>query len=311
MKTRKLSGILTLAVSVAIIFALVFTACPHDVDDNNGGGNNNNQGSGTNTGGKDGSTITAPVIGVPAGVTDFSYAKESSSKYVPISNYIPNSSVTVIGGNVTLKLGVPLSQYLGAMLGSGFPSGITVNPDGTKIFDESFDTFYTSDGKYMLTLNVDKNATDSVRLVYAEKDVTATGQYTDSGYLNKFNVSMKAGWNYAIVQQSGTTRTATSSTTLPSGYSWQVIQNPYWHDELYNTLWTSYNNSNILFGVPTNHAFSYYSSSAGQTYGTYTLSGSTVTLTFNQGQSMTGTYTGTLSGNTLTINSLGTFTKYN
>jgi hypothetical protein len=224
MKTRKLFSVLAL---IAIITALTFTACPHDAGDNNGGGvdNNNNNpdnGGGTITGGKDGATIIPPVIGAPAGVTDFSYIWRyinGSYSYVHINTYIPNSSVTVSGGNATLKLGVPKSEYLETWSSSGT---FTVNPSDAK-FSEAFGSFYTSDGKYGLTLNADVNAVTAVFLLYADKEVTITGQYIYSNYIDYYNMAMKAGWNYVIEEENGTTYTYTSSTSLPSGFSWQII----------------------------------------------------------------------------------------
>jgi hypothetical protein len=299
MKTKKTFSILVLA---AIIFALAFAACPQDAD--GGGGNNNNNvdpGTGNSTdnspgaitGGKDGTTITTPVTGVPDEVTstDFSYFNKGTEH---INTYIPDSSVTVSGGNVTIKLGVPNSLDTFSFLIS---NNVTVNPSDAKAGPD-IGVFYTSNGSHKLLIkNVGKSR---MGLIYVDKDVIITGARLDNGVTINFNLNLKAGWNYVIIQRSGMTETYTSSTSLPTGLSWQVVA----VDELDGTSWISSSPSDgLYFGTPYFEFYNYVSgSSKGE--GTYTISGNTVTLTFDDGT----TKTGTLSGNTLTIDSV-TYTK--
>jgi hypothetical protein len=217
MKTLKSFSILAL---IAVI-TFAFIGCQEPYDDGGGDGNNNSNpgtGNGTDnspgaiTGGKDGGTITAPITGsVPASVTDFSYISDDGTQH--IKTIVPNSSITVSGGKVTINLGVPKT-----LNPASFPNGITVNPSDAKVGTAS-NYFFTSDGNYMLTVKPDD---DLVLLTYADKDVTVKGQFTQSGGTTIFNMSLKAGWNYMIMQDNGTTTTATSYTSLPAGYNWQV-----------------------------------------------------------------------------------------
>jgi hypothetical protein len=167
------------------------------------------------------SSISSSLLTEAKSKTNFSYLGANN----PISNYIPNSSITVSGGKVTIKLGkVPdIYDYLEDM--SLFTDvGLRVSDPGAKISTEFYESS-TQDGKYWLVLNsTDENK--SAGLIYATKDVTITGTFTYTGTY-KFNLSLKAGWNYFIQTRSGTvynrTYTITASQSLPSDFNWTVL----------------------------------------------------------------------------------------
>jgi hypothetical protein len=57
--------------------------------------------------------------------------------------------------------------------------------------------------------------------IYVDRDVTIKGTYTDDGYTDRYDVSLKKGWNYLNMSymnnSTGRTYTHTASTSLPSG----------------------------------------------------------------------------------------------
>jgi hypothetical protein len=164
-----------------------------------------------------GNTITAPVTNT-SGETDFNYCWDGT----PISSYTPGTSVTISGGNVTIKLGVCPSEYLIPL--SELPSGLTANPGsaGILIDDGELRDFWTINDSHILVCVKDKY--NQASLVYADRNVTLTGTYTDDhGYTYIYNCSFKKGWNFVVVSTSGTTTTYTTSTTLPSGFTWKVM----------------------------------------------------------------------------------------
>jgi hypothetical protein len=180
-------------------------------------------------GGVSGCTITAAVTGVSSNVTiDFINGWSE-----PLSNYISGASVKVSGGKAVIKLGVPTNDYLYNIISDRWfqdeiPSGITVSAPDAKI-SEYFDAgFFGSADDY--NLFCEKDEEDSACLVYADKDVTIKGTYTDTyggkTYTETYNVSLKAGWNYYLMQRNEATNTTTytASTTLPAGFSWKVEQ---------------------------------------------------------------------------------------
>jgi hypothetical protein len=150
--------------------------------------------------------------------TDFSYYAGSGA----ISKYIPNSSVTVSGGNVTIKLDKPKDEYL-VDVSEWLEDGITVSDNSAKTF--GFDGFNTQDRKYYLICE-NADGRKYTGLGYVTKNVTITGSYTDHDYtVNYNNVSLKAGWNYMICTESGTESTyTTASQSLPSDMNWTVKQ---------------------------------------------------------------------------------------
>jgi len=172
--------------------------------------------------------------------TDFSYyinggwgGMDGSSGYTtrPISDFInAPASVNISGGKVTIKLGVPKDEHLN-VISEGMPPSITANPGDAKIFMFD-DDFCTSDGNYYLVCRRDANF--SAMLWYVDKDVTIKGTLTESGtgydgnpvtITMILNLSLKKGWNYYFGTYNEATKTATasSSTTIPNGYTWTVI----------------------------------------------------------------------------------------
>jgi hypothetical protein len=99
---------------------------------------------------------------------------------------------------------------------------VTVSPDDAKVF--TIDTFYTysgnKKGEYYLCCSKDQN--NWANLIYADKNVTIKGTYTYySSY--KYNISLKAGWNYLYQTDDGT-YTSSVSTSIPEYYKWRVLK---------------------------------------------------------------------------------------
>jgi hypothetical protein len=137
------------------------------------------------------------------------------------------SSVTINGGNVTIKLGTPKDEYMWDLT-EEMPSTVTAVPSNTKHFN--IYEFYSSDGEYVLVYA--KDDMNMAILVYADKNVTITGtetwvnNYDGKTYTQKWNCALKAGWNYVFWSNNEATRTETYTTgATPSGYKWQVFPN--------------------------------------------------------------------------------------
>jgi len=199
----KICSILAITALVAVIgFSMV--SCEEDEGDGNA---------------IEGNTITtgAEVV-YDSSIKNVTEAKKATNfsflKGNPLGDYLDGSpSVTISGGKVTIILGTPKSSFLEELGGS--VDGITVTPSDTKIFDIDFSTI---DKKYMLICMKDyENFAD---LGYVDKDVTINGT---AGKETFKNVSLKKGWNYAIASFNRKTVTYTSSTTMPSGFKWAVV----------------------------------------------------------------------------------------
>jgi len=212
----KICRILAITALVALIgFSMV--SCEDDADGNGDG--NAIEGNTITTGEEVVYDSSIENVTEAKKATDFSFFHSNfSGRSEPLSYFLDGSpSVTISGGKVTIILGIPKSDFLIEFR----EDGITVTPSDTKFFS-MFGFFYTSGEKYRL--NCMKDDENLARLLYADKDVTING--TD-GYSTYKNVSLKKGWNYSISSYNEKTNTATytSSTTIPSGFNWTVVEN--------------------------------------------------------------------------------------
>jgi len=163
----------------------------------------------------DGSTIVsnAPVdyTGASSAArqqTNFSFYLDDSG-IIPLKDLINEpASVTIKNSKVNINLGIPKDLIRISMV----ISGVIATPNDAKMSINNFGSFYTSDGKYMLSCI--KNYYPAY-LMYADKDVNikSTGDVS-------FDMNLKQGWNYVFGSEYSLTITA--STTLPSGYKWTV-----------------------------------------------------------------------------------------
>jgi hypothetical protein len=157
--------------------------------------------------------------------TDFSYFWGD-----PLSIYInAPTSVTISGGKLTIKLGIPKDEYF-QDCSSLIEGGITVTPSNAKVFTLLCDDdgYITSDEKYGLACLKDQETLDDDEMagfIYADRDVTIKGTETN-GDGTTYNVSLKKGWNYWIIADSYST--ITSSLSQPNGYKW-VVYDGYRH----------------------------------------------------------------------------------
>jgi hypothetical protein len=185
--------------------------------------------SGSNTGGDSsipGGTISNQQLDNKADSdeTDFSNLSTGwnteTNKYdiYPLSTFLNgDSSVTISGGKVNIKLGTPKDEH---MSGITVPTGVTVSPSNAKAF--SIEQFWSSDEVYSLTYT--KEGVGYATLAYVDKNITITGTrtYTEGGetYTQKYNMSLKAGWNYVFALYNEATETITTGSQ--SGYTWEL-----------------------------------------------------------------------------------------
>jgi len=213
--TFKVLGI----IGLLLVIGFSMAACGGD----DGGGSG---GSGGSSGG--GNIVSGVTVTYPAGIADADKPIDFSFVYngrtaIPISNYINEpASVTISGGKLNIKLGTPKDQYL---VESNSQSDVTVTPSDAKIFArEEFICFTTADAKYFLICM--KNTSAGASLAYADKDVTIKGtrQYS-KGEFETWNASLKKGWNYLINSggEKGSIGNYTSSVSLPSGFTWTLL----------------------------------------------------------------------------------------
>jgi len=148
--------------------------------------------------------------------TDFSYYLDSydGNSYTittkPLSNMINDpASVTIKAGKVSINLGIPKELFLLS------EEGVIVTPKDAKGI--GIPSFYTADGKYMLSCITNSNSL--ALLTYVDRDVNA--KFPDYS----IEVNWKQGWNYLI-------SSGTAFKTLPSGYKWTVTISGY----VYGTL---------------------------------------------------------------------------
>jgi len=162
------------------------------------------------------------------GTLNFNYmTNPSSDPYVELISYFLNgdSSIKVNNGKATIILGVPKPSSTYELFNGILPSGVTVTPSYVKILaledDAPFLTVPTYDEGYFLCCM--KDDLNFAQLVYADMDVKIKGTYTNGGITDIYDCSLKKGWNYSFVENSGEfSYTITASQTLPSGYFWVV-----------------------------------------------------------------------------------------
>jgi len=161
--------------------------------------------------------------------TDFSYTynyyyynDDNKPRLEALSTFIDEpASVKIKDGKVDVQLGKPKSAYLEKLKGD---TAITISPDDAKCFQLT-EGFYTADGNY--SLYPKKNKNEEAMLIYADKNVTikGTATFNDGGgtFTQVIDASLKQGWNFLIMSQSGATTKITASTTLPDDFKWTVI----------------------------------------------------------------------------------------
>ena len=198
-----------------LVIGFSFVACGGDDDSGGSGG-------GGGGGGISGGTVTYPDgIANADKPTDFSFVPNSLTVNYPLSSRINEpASVTISGGKLTIKLGIPFKYLISAE--RFFDDDVTVTPSGVKLspLDGSF---CTVDQEYYL-LCVKGNSYTG--LFYVDNDVTVRGTHPDSKGTDIYNVSLKKGWNYYYAEsydKATKTTTWASSVSLPSGYTWTVM----------------------------------------------------------------------------------------
>jgi len=148
----------------------------------------------------------------------------------PLASVVPNTSVTVSGGKVTLKAGTPVND----VLSDEWPDG-TGGHDGAKYFGNPTDVMMminiagpvsnTTPGLYgLLCLFDDRNYAN---LIYLTKVVTLKAINANGNTIEIVDLTAEAGWNYLIATENKigaiTIRTFAVSKIMPAGYKWTVI----------------------------------------------------------------------------------------
>jgi hypothetical protein len=216
-----------------LAFSLFFTSCG-----NGSTGGNNPDGAGDGiTGGviaqgiqvKNGTnlTTTTSLASLPnyTDTRDFGYMLVDYDQGISDSytNHINEPVIVKINnGKLTLNLGIPKSLELLKDSWTVDGNPVTITDSNAKFWtdDNEYDaSFYTSDVEYSLhcySYDVNKGIFALSHLIYVDRDVTMT-------YGTTLNCPFKKGWNYFITYIDAATETYTSSTSLPSGFYWIVM----------------------------------------------------------------------------------------
>jgi len=241
----KKTYILLTLLAVALASGLLFVSCdtPPGPDPNKdsttggGGATVIAQGIQVKVHPDDGSTLTDSTLFTDSTFTgDFgncnyfaaSDGSSFSERVDPITQYVPDSSIKVTNGKLTMTLGVPKAEYMAST--DDLRTGITVSPSGAKLFIHFWGSFYTSDMRHYLGCIKTIGSAEVQILLYADRDVNVSGTYTDTyddgTTITTINWSLKKGWNYVLGELSGSGSTGevklTSSTTLPAGFNWVI-----------------------------------------------------------------------------------------
>jgi len=223
------------AIALAAVIGFSIAACGDGGNDDNGGG-----GGGGITGGEIAQGAAVDTGDINTGGTGLTFEKVAvwnsttfKEEFLPISDDVPGTSITVKDGKLNMKFGTPKDEVLQDQWKDA-PNTITLNPTGGAKGFEAY-TFSTSDETYILRL---KGTTDDefAGFVYLDRDLTVTGTATynfggEVTTIQNFNYSFKKGWNYYTGKRSSNetektvTTNYTSSLTLPTGFSWVIEEN--------------------------------------------------------------------------------------
>jgi hypothetical protein len=162
-----------------------------------------------------------PVMGTTDS-TDLAFVGPSSHPY-PLNEDITGTPIVqVVGGKLTLALDAPYDSALGLIFDAvhADSSDITVTPTDAKwLIIKSFSNLSGDTTLWMKGPGAGE--IDVTYLYYADKDVTINGTHTPNTYTN---VTLKKGWNYLPVANSGSEFTyGPASQTKPAGATWWVV----------------------------------------------------------------------------------------
>jgi hypothetical protein len=165
----------------------------------------------------DGKVTNAAVSGVGNDYTaNFPHFYDDLYNKIQLSDVMPNSSIVVTNGKLTVKLGTPTAEVLEPLSNYVTAGSGTVSNDA-KIY--SLDHFVSSDDTRLLTFQ--KSDTVVVLFFYADKDVTATGTSALGDTTYTVNLSLKKGWNMVIWEASdGTGNDKMRSGTPDDSFKW-------------------------------------------------------------------------------------------
>jgi hypothetical protein len=173
----------------------------------------------------DGKVTDVAASGVGINYTaDFPHFYDDDYNKTLLSDVIPNSSVKITNGKLTIRLGTPKVEVLGS-LSTYVGSTGTVSND-VKIY--TLDHFVSNDDSRLLTFQ--KSDAVVVLFFYADKDATATGIATLGTITYSLNLTLKKGWNMVIWEASdGNGNDKMTSGTPDNNFKWTAAdlgQNP-------------------------------------------------------------------------------------
>ena len=181
-------------------------------------------------GGEDDGGGSGGTVKYPDGMTDADKPTRFS---------VSTLTATINSGKVDIVFGEPIraTYTVGDWLNEETGHRVTANPSDAKFSPAKY---FHSDGYeyYLICLKEDLKGS-WVYLIYADKDATIKGtrdsnkvtyiggNRTEYHETRSVDASLKKGWNYWIVNRSGTTTertyTETASTNIPGGFKWFVI----------------------------------------------------------------------------------------
>jgi hypothetical protein len=217
MKRRYLYGIAVWTLAMIMLLALV--GC-----DTGGSSGDGLVLSGNIT--SDGKVTNAAVSGVGNDYTaDFPRFYDDSYNKTQLNDIMPNSSVMITNGKLTVNLGTPKVEVL-EPLSTYITNGSGTVSNDAKIY--SLDHFVSSDESRLLTFQ--KSDAVVVLFFYADKDATATGTVTLGDTTYSCNLTLKKGWNMVIWEASdGNGNDKMTSGTPDDSFEWTAVdlgQNP-------------------------------------------------------------------------------------
>lgn len=134
--------------------------------------------------------------------------------YAPFSDLLDETTeVKMTGGKLSVKLGTPKTDKL---QGSDEyqAMGMSFSPSDLKIY--AIFMFFIVDNNSIGSLSWGSTGTGRlVQFMFADRDGTISGTYSEEGFLNKYNLKLKKGWNTVICTADYSTYTATYVTGTP------------------------------------------------------------------------------------------------
>ena len=141
------------------------------------------------------------------------------SSYEYLTDAIPGSESYVKNTKITIKLGIPDGAFLFPLKDAGFfgSSATSSNVKGLVVYDFRNDVIAATREK------IDQNYTAC--LIYVDQRVTLENVNCNGSVYNGYyldNVSLKQGWNWLLLDHTGSNKSIKSGTPNESEYFWMI-----------------------------------------------------------------------------------------